>query len=119
MKIKVTPVSRKFGKYLPGDPFELPARAAKLYIKIGRLAAVTDEQIERAEKAMQYQTRAMQAAPAPAAETAAIVAAETTAAEVDSAGVEWNAEIHAANKLKKADGTWRRRAGRSAASTEE
>lgn len=112
MKIKVTPVSRKFGKYKPGDPFELPARAAKIYIRIGRLAAVTDEQIERAEKAMQYQTRAMTAEP-PA------VVTHTASVEVDAAGVEWNPEIHAANKLKKADGTWRRRAGRSAAASDE
>lgn len=38
--MKVTPLNRKFGKYAPGDVFELPDRAAKVFIKVGKLLAV-------------------------------------------------------------------------------
>lgn len=35
----VTPVKKKFGKYSPGESFEFPDRAAKIMIKVGKLAA--------------------------------------------------------------------------------
>jgi hypothetical protein len=54
--MKVTPVSRKFGKYAPGDEFELPERTAKLLIKVGKLQEVTSS-------APVYQTRMMTAEP--------------------------------------------------------
>lgn len=40
--MKVTPVNKPFGKYKVGDVFEFPSKAAKVYIKIGKLAEVTD-----------------------------------------------------------------------------
>lgn len=57
--MKVTPTKKKFGKHLPGDVFELPDKAAKVLIKIGRLA-------QAPAVAPTYQTRMMQAAPATA-----------------------------------------------------
>lgn len=43
--MKVTPVKKKFGKYSPGDVFEFPSKAAKIYIKVGKLAEVTEEKV--------------------------------------------------------------------------
>lgn len=60
--MKVTPVNRKFGKYEPGDEFDMPTKAAKVFIKAKKLKAVDEGQ----PVAAPYQTRAMQAAPAPA-----------------------------------------------------
>lgn len=37
--------------------------------------------------------------------------ADTGAPDVDSAGVAWNAEIHASSKARNADGTWRKKRG--------
>lgn len=54
--MKVTPVNRNFGKYAPGDEFELKDKAAKIFIKVGKLREVVP--------AMGYQTRMMAAAPA-------------------------------------------------------
>lgn len=60
--MKVTPIDRKFGKHRPGDVFELPDKAAKLFIRIGKLRAAEPA----AEPVPQtYQTRAMLAAPIP------------------------------------------------------
>lgn len=53
--MKVTPVSKKFGKYRPGDEFDLPDRAAKVFVRAGRLKKV--------ESAPTYKTRMMTAAP--------------------------------------------------------
>lgn len=47
----------------------------------------------------------------PAAVPSAGPTASAPAGEVDSAGVPWNAEIHAGNKSKKKDGTWRGKRG--------
>lgn len=55
--MKVTPVSKKFGKHKLGEEFELADRTAKVLIKIGRLEAVT-------ASAPTYETRMMSAAPA-------------------------------------------------------
>lgn len=38
--MKVTPVKKAFGKYQPGQVFEFPSKAAKVYIKLGKLAEV-------------------------------------------------------------------------------
>jgi hypothetical protein len=54
--MKVTPIKKKFGKYAPGDEFELPDKAAKVLIKVGKLQAVT-------ASAPTYQTRMMTAEP--------------------------------------------------------
>lgn len=51
----VTPVNR-FGKYRVGDVFEFPDKAARIFIKARKLAAVE-------AGAPTYQTRAMQAEP--------------------------------------------------------
>ena len=53
--MKVTPVKKKFGRYQPGEEFELPDRAAKIFIKVRKLAAVTASQ--------GYQTRMLSAEP--------------------------------------------------------
>jgi hypothetical protein len=56
----VTPTTKKFGKYAPGDSFELRDKSAKLLIKVGKLRAVEPA------PASGYLNRAMTAA-APAA----------------------------------------------------
>lgn len=89
--MKVTPIRKKFGKYQPGDEFDLPDKAAKLFIKVGKL-----QQVNAAVPT--YQTRMMQAEPA-----APVVA--TPAVEQAAYGY-------------KADGTPRKRPGRPAAATE-
>jgi hypothetical protein len=88
--MKVTPIKRKFGRYLPGEEFDLPDKVARVFINAKKVQAV----------GMPYQTRALVAAPS---------------VEVDSAGVEWNASLHTSTKLKNADGTWRKKPGRAAA----
>ena len=60
--MKVTPLKKKFGKYAVGDEFEFPDKAAKVFIKAGKLQQVSAD--------LSYQTRMMQAAP-PAAVVAA------------------------------------------------
>lgn len=92
--MKVTPIKRNFGKYKPGDVFELPDRAAKVLIKIKKLEASDGE--------MTYQTRAMPAG-------------RTVPAEVDSAGATYDPTLHTSTKLKNSDGTWRKKPGRAAA----
>lgn len=56
----VTPTDRKFGKYKPGDVFQLPDKAARVFIKVGKLKEVEGAAVEG------YQSRMMQAAPASA-----------------------------------------------------
>lgn len=43
--MKVTPVRKKFGKYSPGDEFELPDKSARLFIKVGKLEQVIDQKV--------------------------------------------------------------------------
>ncbi len=86
--MKVTPLNKKFGKYAPGDVFELPNGSAKLLIKIGKLAAVETA-------ALGYQTRMMSA-------TSSVTAAQDEPAPYGY----------------KADGTPRKRPGRPAAKAE-
>lgn len=88
--MKVTPVKRRFGRYQPGEEFDLPDKVARVFIKAKKVQEV----------GMTYQTRALVAAPA--------------SVEVDSAGMEWDAALHASTKLKNADGTWRKKPGRAA-----
>ena len=67
--MKVTPI-KKFGRYLPGEVFELQDKTAKVFIKAKRLRAADEPAPEpepsRAMAALaarpQYQTRDMQAA---------------------------------------------------------
>lgn len=56
--MKVTPVSRKFGKYAPGDVFTSPfsPKMTKVLIKLGKL-----EEAKEPAPAPVYQTRMMQA----------------------------------------------------------
>jgi hypothetical protein len=91
--MKVTPVKRKFGRYLPGEEFEMPDRAARIFINAKKLEQVG------------YQTRALQAAPLEV----------PPSIEVDSAGMAWDAMLHSSTKLKNSDGTWRKKPGRAAA----
>lgn len=62
--MKVTPINRKFGKHAPGDVFDLPSKAAKIFIKAKKLKAV--EEGEAVPPPQTYATRALQAAPPPA-----------------------------------------------------
>lgn len=47
--MKVTPVNKPFGKYQVGQVFEFPSNAAKVYIKLGKLAEVTEEKVVETE----------------------------------------------------------------------
>ncbi len=38
--MNVTPIKKKLGRYNVGDEFELPDRAARLLIKVGKVQAV-------------------------------------------------------------------------------
>jgi len=82
--MKVTPTTKKFGKYQPGDEFELPDKAARVFIRVGKLREVQG-----------YQTRMMTAQP-----NAVTVAAI--------------AESYEAPYGYKSDGTPRKRPGRPA-----
>lgn len=135
--MKVTPINRKFGRYAPGEEFELPDKAARIFIKAKKLQEVG---VSLALGA--YMTRDMRAAaPAPsggltvaefvqgsylakdnlpagldshgaATEIAAATAAqEAPSTETDSAGATWDEKLHVATKLKNGDGTWRKRPG--------
>lgn len=54
-----------------------------------------------------YQTRMLTAAlPVPADVTPTVAAPE-----LDSAGVEWSADLHVASKLQNMNGTWRKKPG--------
>jgi hypothetical protein len=44
--MKITPVGRKFGRYNPGEVFELPDRASKVLIKLGKVAEYQAKVIE-------------------------------------------------------------------------
>lgn len=92
--MKVTPTKKKFGKYAPGEPFDLPDKAAKVFIKIGKLAAVVDAPA-LTQASQTYSTR-MMTAESPA-----------SAAVVDPAPYGY-----------KADGTPRKRPGRPVAGHE-
>lgn len=54
----VTPTKKKFGKYAPGDTFELRDKTAKVLVKLGMLAPA-----QAAPAAGGYQTRMLTAAP--------------------------------------------------------
>ena len=83
--MKVTPVGKKFGKFLPGQEFELKDRQAKIFMKLGRV--------------QEYQTRDM--------------VSSRVMHDVDSAGTVWDSTLHTSTKLKNADGTWRKKPGRT------
>lgn len=87
--MKVTPVSKKFGKYKPGEEFELPDKAAKVFVRAGKLRKVEST----------YQTRMM-----------------TAAAPMQAEAPEPQQEAVDAPYGYKADGTPRKRPGRPAAS---
>jgi hypothetical protein len=46
-------------------------------------------------------------------------AVATSEPDVDSAGVQWSADLHVASKLKNQNGTWRKKPGAAAALAEE
>jgi hypothetical protein len=41
--MQVTPLKKKFGKYKPGDNFELPDKIARVLIAAGKLSAVSND----------------------------------------------------------------------------
>lgn len=98
--MKVTPVGKKFGKYAPGQEFELPDKTAKVFVKIGKLQKVEPK----------YQTRMM------TAEAPAIPARVEPAAEAAPQTAPESAPEDPAPYGYKADGTPRKRPGRPAAS---
>lgn len=106
--MRVTPVKRKFGKYAPGDVFELRDKSAKVLIKVGKLAEAPDVP---AKPAQTYLTRDMR--PANAAPVVETREAEPEAEEVADHVAE---EVEEAPYGYKADGTPRKRPGRPAAS---
>ena len=57
--MKVTPVDKKFGKYLPGDVFSFPDKPAKVFIKLGKLREADSEPVPQT-----YQNRMLTSAPA-------------------------------------------------------
>lgn len=98
--MRVTPVNRKFGRYLPGEEFDLPDKVARVFINAKKLQAFDG-----------YQTRALQAA----SNVAAVMNEyKQKAAEADSSGAAWDAALHTSTKLKNSDGTWRKKPGRAA-----
>lgn len=90
--MRVTPINRRFGKYQPGEEFELPDKVARVFINAKKVV----------EAGLSYQTRAMTADMSPKA-------------EVDANGHVWDAALHVSTRAKNADGTWRKKPGRSAA----
>ncbi len=97
--MKVTPINRKFGRYLPGEEFELPDKVARVFINAKKLQAFDG-----------YQTRALQAA----SNVAAVMNEykQKAVESLDSIGAEWDASLHTSTKLKNSDGTWRKKPGR-------
>lgn len=104
--MKVTPVSRKFGKYAPGDVFTSPfsPKMTKVLIKLGKL----EEAKEPAPSTPVYQTRMMQAA------TVDMKSGVVTFDEPPAAGTTTDAPYG-----YKADGTPRLRPGRPAKASDE
>lgn len=86
--MKVTPTTKKFGKYEPGDEFELPDKAARIFIHVGKLREVGG---------LGYQTRMMSATDVSQTET-----------------VSYSGSELAAPYGYKSDGTPRKRPGRPA-----
>jgi hypothetical protein len=100
--MRVTPTKKKFGKYMPGDEFDLPDKAAKVFVKIGKLKRV---------KNPGYLTRMMTAEPVVANEVADVA----DNAVVDDPVTETDDETtEEAPYGYKADGTPRKRPGRPA-----
>lgn len=96
----VTPAKKSFGKYKPGDVFELRDKAAKAMIKLGKLAAAPSTPAA-------YLTRELRAGPAPIVDTPAPIA------EAQGADAEEVVEEEVAPYGYKADGTPRKRPGRT------
>lgn len=59
--MKVTPTKKKFGKYAVGDVFELPPKTARVFIKVGKLAAVAEVELPPLHHSGLYQNRMMAA----------------------------------------------------------
>lgn len=75
--MRVVPI-KKFGRYLPGQPFDFPDKAAKVFIKVGKLRAATPEDEQFEVKPMQYANRMLTAgALAPARRQPSAAPAET------------------------------------------
>lgn len=72
--MKVTPIGKSFGKYKPGDEFDLPDKAAKLFIKVKKLQEVVRSDVP----ALGYQTRMMTAVPVAEASPAVAATAKVS-----------------------------------------
>lgn len=110
--MKVTPINRKFGKHRPGDVFEFPDKAARAFIKAGKL-----QEADSTEPApLAYRTRMMQAGPPVAAPTPVEAETVKTPAKVEKAEpTPVETTVDAPYGLKK-DGTPRKAPGRAAKS---
>jgi hypothetical protein len=110
--MKVTPIGKPFGKYKPGDEFELKDVLAKVYIGKHKLQQVYKT---RALVAEDLQTKQQDVPEETAEVTEAAESTEAAGPELDSAGTAWDAETHTSTKLKNSDGTWRKKPGRASA----
>lgn len=77
--MKVTPIGRKFGKYSPGEEFEMSDKTAKIFIKAKKLKQVV------ADEAGQPQAPAVESAPLAAPESQEPALVETQEEAVDEA----------------------------------
>lgn len=68
--MKVTPVKRKFGRYSPGEAFDLPDPVARVFVRKGKLAEYSEPETRALEAEIslvtgkpkrQYRRRDMQA----------------------------------------------------------
>lgn len=89
---------------LNGHRKEVKEAIGRALIKVKAAREVTDY----ANRSMEDKPKIQKAEPADASEIF------TTAEELDSAGVSWDANIHVASKLQNKDGTWRKKPGASA-----
>ncbi len=101
--MRVTPTTKKFGKYMPGEEFDFPDTPAKVFVKLGKLRAVE-------ASAPTYETRMMQAAPAAVPVTSGYSRLETDLDPLPGVLTTTDAPFG-----YKADGTPRKRPGRKAA----
>lgn len=104
--MKVTPI-KKFGKFNPGDVFDLPDKTARVLIKIGRI------KLAEVPSGHSYANRMMTTSPgkSPQLETARL-SSGSAAQTLDTTSLEAN---DSAPWGFKADGTPRKRPGRPAA----
>lgn len=137
--MKVTPLKKKFGKHEVGSVFDLPDKAARLFIKVGKLQEANPSQTYTTRDMRAYQTTPVAVVAKdpptdpPAAEPVVSTPAEATEAVSTEATVSGDNESAAVGAEeaggdntpdadapwgRKADGTPKKRPGRAPAVTE-